>query len=350
MSSSHPVPDVSAVEFDTLSVSAAYLVSLLGTAEQWGLSRTALLEELPLDAGLLQDKDHRIPARFLVGLLRAIETASGREDIGLVMAQQARPGTFSALGYAAMSCATLGEAAALIPIYEDVVLDVGTTTLEVQGEEATLAWQAKHPAAHIRALQDAIVAGWFCFARWVTGLSGFYPTRVMFTHATPQDLSPYQQLFCCELQFSALRNAIVFDANFLRIPIVQADHAFNRMMRSKADALMAQLAQSGSIRQRVVTWLQNVLPRQQATLACAAQALGFSERTLRRRLAEEHSSFQQILTEVRVRLASLYLKDPTLTLLDIALLLGYADQSSFTNAFRGWHGMTPGHWRDELHR
>lgn len=335
---------------DNLSVSAAYFNSLLGTAEQMGTSRASLLQALSLDAEMLQDKERRISARLFLTLLDTIIATGGRDDIGLVMAEQARPGTFSALGYAAMSCATLGEAAALIPVYEDVVLDIGVTTLDVQGDIALLAWQAKHPAGQTRALHDVIVAGWFCFAQWVTGLSGFYPLRVTFTHARPSDITHYQTLFCCELQFASPRNAIEFDAKFLRIPIVQADHAFNRLMRSKADELMAQLATSGSMRQRVVTLLQTSLPRQQVTLATAAVALSLGERTLRRRLAEEHCSFQQILTEVRVRLASLYLKDPTLTLLDIALLLGYADQSSFTTAFKSWHGFTPGHWREELRR
>lgn len=337
-------------DLETLSVSAAYFNSLVGTVEQMGLPRDSLLSALSLDTDILKDKERRIPARLFLALLTDIVAMGGRDDIGLVMAEQARPGTFSALGYAAMSCATLGDAAALIPIYEDVVLDIGITTLEVQGDVAMLAWQAKHPAAQIRPLHDVIVAGWFCFAQWVTGLSEFYPVRVSFTHARPTDIAHYQKLFCCDLQFNATRNAIEFDANFLRIPIVQADHAFNRLMRSKADELMAQLATLGSMRQRVVALLQTSLPRQQATLTSAAAMLNLSERTLRRRLAEEHCSFQQILTEVRVRLASLYLKDPTLTLLDIALLLGYADQSSFTTAFKSWHGLTPGHWREELKR
>lgn len=335
-------------DLDALSVSAAYLSSLLGTAEQLGHSRLVLLQSLSLASATLEDKERRIPARLFLRLLQAIVAAGGQDDIGLIMAEQSRPGTFSALGYAAMSCATLGEAAALIPLYEDVVLDVGKTTLALLGDQAVLSWHPRHRAAQIRPLQDMIVAGWFCFAQWVTGLSGFYPAIVKFTHPMPVDISRYQALFCCELQFSAAQNAIVFDASFLRIPIVQADHAFNRLMRSKADELMAQLATSGSIRQRVVALLQASLPRQQATLLAAATALGLSERTLRRRLADEHCSFQQVLTEVRVRLASLYLKDPSLALLDIALLLGYADQSSFTTAFKSWHGMTPGAWRDEL--
>src|SRR3546814_1848526 len=44
-----------------------------------------------------------------------------------------RPRTFSALGYAAMSCNTLGEAVALIPRYESLVYDGGSTVVSEIG-------------------------------------------------------------------------------------------------------------------------------------------------------------------------------------------------------------------------
>ena len=343
-------PELKNVEpsLETLSVSGAYLNTLLATAAQFGLSRNAILQEVALDGLTLDDKEKRIPASLFLSLLSCIAGHPGCDDIGLHMAELARPGTFSALGYAAMSCATLGEAASLIAHYEDLVLDVGCTTLQIDNALAMLGWRAKLPAMAIRPLHDAIVAGWFCFAQWVTGITHLSPRKISFAHARPADISHYQRLFACDMEFSAPLNAIVFDAAFLQIPIVQADHDFNRLMREKADAVLAQLAASGSLRQRLVSWLQTNLPRQQASLYNAAQALGLSERTLRRRLADEHTSFQQLLTEVRVRLASLYLKDPQPNLLDIALLLGYADQSAFTAAFKAWHGITPGHWREEF--
>src|SRR3546814_11872785 len=52
---------------------------------------------------------------------------------GLHMGMQVRPRTFSALGYAAMSCNTLGEAVALIPRYESLVYDGGSTVVSEIG-------------------------------------------------------------------------------------------------------------------------------------------------------------------------------------------------------------------------
>ncbi|MFX8067372.1 AraC family transcriptional regulator, partial [Acinetobacter baumannii] len=40
-----------------------------------------------------------------------------------------------------------------------------------------------------------------------------------------------------------------------------------------------------------------------------------------------------------------YLRDPQLDLAEVALLLGYSEQSAFTRAFRQWTGLAPSQWR-----
>ncbi|MFN3340993.1 MAG: helix-turn-helix transcriptional regulator, partial [Dietzia sp.] len=72
-----------------------------------------------------------------------------------------------------------------------------------------------------------------------------------------------------------------------------------------------------------------------------AAALGVSVRTLRRRLAEEGTGFQQLLDEVRQSLAEEMLSTGMLRVEDIALRLGYAEASSFIHAFKRWTGTLP---------
>ncbi len=71
-------------------------------------------------------------------------------------------------------------------------------------------------------------------------------------------------------------------------------------------------------------------PRELLNLTDAARALELSERTLARRLAGEGTSFLQVLTEVRMTLASDYVRATPLAIGDIARLVGYGDESSFT--------------------
>ena len=56
-------------------------------------------------------------------------------------------------------------------------------------------------------------------------------------------------------------------------------------------------------------------------------------------------SFQQLLDQTRQHLAEGHLRDGALDLAEIALLLGYSEQSAFTRAFKGWTGESPAQWR-----
>jgi AraC-like DNA-binding protein len=56
-----------------------------------------------------------------------------------------------------------------------------------------------------------------------------------------------------------------------------------------------------------------------------------------------------VLDQARFALARDYLRQPGLSLVDIAFLLGYQEQSAFNHAFREWSGMNPGAWRAAGH-
>ena len=83
------------------------------------------------------------------------------------------------------------------------------------------------------------------------------------------------------------------------------------------------------------------------TLPSAARALHTSGRSLRRHLADLGTSYQEVLDEVRKRLALQYLGTTQLPLYEIAFLLGFSDPSNFRRAFKTWTGKTPGDYRRE---
>ena len=69
--------------------------------------------------------------------------------------------------------------------------------------------------------------------------------------------------------------------------------------------------------------------------------LNLSERTLHRRLKMKNRVYRDILKEIRKSMAVNYLSDPVLTLPEVALLLGYSEQSTFSRAFKAWYGLPP---------
>ncbi len=84
-----------------------------------------------------------------------------------------------------------------------------------------------------------------------------------------------------------------------------------------------------------------------------AQALGFSEATLRRRLAEESVSLRELLQDVRMTQALTLLQSTDVSVLDVSLAVGYDSASRFAVRFRQRFGFPPsairGQKRDRHH-
>ena len=77
-----------------------------------------------------------------------------------------------------------------------------------------------------------------------------------------------------------------------------------------------------------------------------ARRLGMSERTLHRRLADEGESFQTLVTRARQDAAESLLRSGRHSLVDVAFLTGFSDQTAFTRAFKRWTGLTPSEFSD----
>lgn len=323
------------------SVSSSYARTLLDVAEQCGASLPALLRQAGLSDDIRRSPELRLPADKAMLLFECAVAATGDADFGLHMGEAVRPATFSALGYAAMSCDTLADALPLIPRFERLVTELGTTALRHEGDWVTLAWRpVVNAGAALRAAQDAIVSGWLNFGRWITGIDGEL-REARFAHPAPSQCEEYARIFRCPLQFDAPENALVFHRRLLDQPLLAADHGFHAHQRARAQTLLAQLNAQPDFTRQVAALIRQRLVHGAPSTNDIAEALHVSERTLRRRLQAEGSGFQGLLDSIRHQQALLYLDDPQLTVLDIALLLGYAEPSAFTHAFKAWSGVSP---------
>ena len=121
-----------------------------------------------------------------------------------------------------------------------------------------------------------------------------------------------------------------------------------RQLIDQADTYLKALYLEDDIAGQLKRKLANLLARGEANADSACRALKLSRRTLQRRLKAERTSFQKILHEVRAELAVNYLQDARLKLMEIAMLLGYSNISSFTTAFKSWYDMPPAEYRQKV--
>lgn len=99
---------------------------------------------------------------------------------------------------------------------------------------------------------------------------------------------------------------------------------------------------------RVRSALMELLPSGECTIDDVAKKLGYSKRSLQRKLQEEDTNFQKQLNHTRELLARTYLANTDMTTEDIAFLLGYQESGSFLRAFTVWTGQTVNEYRNTV--
>jgi len=328
-------------------VAGSYLQPMLEAAAARGVSPQALEQAAGLPAGTLEPLPEVLPAATYVKLLDIAAELADDPHFGLHVGERVKLGTYTVYGLILLSCRDFGQAFEQTMRYEQLAHDLGRSTLEIHGALADYTWHSNYPP-RCRHLVDSVFAGIRVFGNWLAGTT-LPPAELSLMHdgGEPTGHQEYIRVFGALPRFQATANVAQFEAALLSWPVPNADVSLYPVLQQHAENLLKQRATpaGGGIAAQVHEAIVRRLAQGQVRVASVAEDLGLAPRTLQRKLADAGSSFQQVLDEARFALARDYLRQPNLSLVDIAFLLGYQEQSAFTHAFREWSGMNPGAWR-----
>ena len=158
--------------------------------------------------------------------------------------------------------------------------------------------------------------------------------------------------FCgCPIEFGGSSGEMVFSPSSLAAPLITEDvHLLDTLRPICDEAAKQRETAPGSLRAAVENEAQKLLPHGKAHRHEVAKRLAMSTRTLARKLASEGTTFEDVIDELRRSLALHYINIPSLSLSQVAWLLGYEGSTSFTHAFRRWTGAPPSAARVERPR
>ncbi|WP_226648734.1 AraC family transcriptional regulator [Microbulbifer variabilis] len=179
-----------------------------------------------------------------------------------------------------------------------------------------------------------------CIAQTQTLTGGkFQGCKLLLSYPAPSLAiqQQYQKLLAIPVQFNTKVSAIQFPVKDLAIPLIAADKDVVSCLKPKADALLQGLEKKGF--HRKVTLLLQQTPH--LTREQVAKHLCLSTRHLGRKLQDEHTNFRTIQEEVRSYYARQWLTQGEKSNADIAIALGYSDESAFGKAFKRWEGISP---------
>jgi AraC-like DNA-binding protein len=260
------------------------------------------------------------------------------------VARHIRPSTFHVVGYAMSCSATLRRAGERFARYSRIVSDAAAVAFASRDNGAELSVEL-NPKGHqpIYHTIDTILAGFHMLSEWILR-EPIEPMLVTMRHAAPRDVGPYGDVFHCPVHFGQDRNLIVYSGETIDKPVPSANEELAHVLdEMAANQIIRRRGQrfSSKVRDALITQLPKGFPSRKATAAM----LGVTERTLLRRLADEDTTFQDVLEGLRETLAFDYLRRPDLTTEEIAYLLGFSSNSSFSRAFHRWTGERPSDWR-----
>lgn len=329
------------------TTSSNWTLAIVQALELGGVDCASLFAELGMDYAALSDPDARFPQDGMTRLWQRAVALSGNPAIGLNMARVVRPASFHVVGYALMSSRNLRDGFTRLVRYQRIIGEGADLNFLPQpdGYALTLAIHGDRlPPA--RQSAEASLAYCLAFCRWMTG-KPMRPREIRFQGPAPEDIGPYQQVFQAPLRFNAEHYGLIFERSDLETPLPSANEALAQLHDRFAGEYLARF--SGTrVTHQARQVLCRLLPQGEPRREVVAQALHLSQRTLQRRLQEEGTSYQQLLDDTRRELAEQYLGQVSLTLLEIAYLLGFADPSNFFRAFRRWFDETPGEYRARL--
>ena len=329
------------------NIPAFMLRSLVLTLRDFGLDTSRLLVGLGLSMEDLQDPGCRVSFRQgREAILRALQMAGGRA-LGLETGIRQNINSVGLVGYAMLTAQTVGDAVKLGLQFQK---DTGSmlefdTRVTGDGIAVTAASRFHEPEIYAFLVEEA-------FANFMgigTGLvgEGFKPVRVELAYPPPAHAAAYREVFGCEVRFGCLENIFLFDTTWFKRPLASADPFSHRQLCEFIAYHRTRSREAAEITESVERVLRQKL-QERISISTVAKALGMSERTLRRRLAESEVSFQGLLDDLRKNRALELLSNPQMSVEQIAFAVGFTDPHNFRRAFRRWTGTTPGALRADM--
>ncbi|MGH1371299.1 MAG: AraC family transcriptional regulator [Cellvibrionaceae bacterium] len=331
-----------------LQVSVSVTQTLLKAASAAGIKEpSSLLIDANIDPNLLQHPENRIPFEKQAHLWQLVSDRADNENLPLLFGQQSQPASFNMAGYIAMNSQTIGEALDASQTYQAAAGQGGELSIARDQNFIEVHYQPIELGYSSTALRScAMLTANMALGQWLIGDS-YRPTLVHLSMQAPSNREAFDAFFKCPVVFEQPHSFLRFPAHIASTPIPHASLELLNLMKQRADKVIADSIGKQSLSAQVARLLVDSLMGQEPDKSYISEKLGMSQRTLQRKLAKENSSYQEVLDQTRHNLALDYLRQQPLSVSDIAYLLGFAEPSTFYRAFKKWHGMTPGQYREQ---
>jgi len=323
------------------SMHSANLRGMFGALERLGYDIDLLLAPFGFTRAELDDPDGRLPARVCAEIFATIQRERRVKNLALRIAVETPIGAYPLLDYLVCSAESVGEGFKQLARYLGLVNP--SVRLVLREEEDP-----------IRVLVEGVIDPFtveLTVSLSVLRLSResgdqLHIERICFRHE-PEDASAFRSALHCEVETQSSWSGLALTRQAWKLPLRRHDPLLRNWLERKAAQILARQEEQEGVAMEVRRLLAAPGSRNGTSIEAAARGLAMSPRTLQRRLSEEGTSFDILREEMRKHAAETFLADRTLSVGEVAFLLGFSEPGAFHRAFKRWHNTTPDAFRKE---
>jgi AraC-like DNA-binding protein len=302
-------------------------------------------EEVFTGTGL--SADDFAPGRFIpfAALLVVFDRAvarTGREELGLLIGAQNRLEVLGPAAAVMRAAPTLGHALSDLVALQSRNSSGAASYIHRHDDQVFVGYGVHDPTLRITpTLHDVTLA---TCSRVISALTqgAIRPRGYLSMRPAPREPRRWAALGA-PIRFGQTETGFYLSPADLAAPLPTADpHAREHALRALL-AFPVPVPEAWTHRTRHA--LRGLLLEARSDMPEVARSLGVGDRTLRRALAREGTTFEAIRDSVRLTIAQDILAMSRLPIADLALTLDFATPSAFIHAFRRWTGETPAAWR-----
>lgn len=324
----------------------AIVLRVLQGAARSGVDVARLFAEIGIDPALLHEPAARIDRRKFIDLMLAVMQQTEDEFMGFGQGYRTRPGTFSMMAHAVINSATLEKAMRrALNFYELFGVDT-VARLELREHEAVILFNVG-PVDFREFIVETLVFLTIRFFGWLIG-KPIVPTRITLDFPPSPGAEQYKELFPCPVLYGQSRSQIVLDRSYMELPLVQNALSLSRFLKDSLAQLIDGNFHSVGLPAQIRAIISKEYGNNFPDFQVICEKLNMTPQTLRRRLKEGNTSYQEIKDSIRKDASIYYLSKPDLSIDEIAMLMGFSEASSFHRAFKKWTGKTPSAFRKEM--
>lgn len=318
------------------SIRASVLIPLVQQIDKKSGKADLLLASHGILRSQLEDPYAVLPMARYVALFEDAAAITGDAALGARMGTGFKPADIGPIGMLFALSPTIRKAFERLSKYVNALQGATSSALFEENGDVVWSYRIVDPSMWPRRQDSEFTLAASCQLVRSCFRRGWRPIEVQLEHQAPRDANALERIFGGPILFGQSGNRIVMSRTEADRVHRTEDQSLVAILERHIEDLVEKTATSDLVKEKVQALIGIYLGHKPITVGALAADLKLSQRSLQRKLADEGVSLRDLLRQHRQTLAGQYLGDRTVSMSEVARLLGYADSTVLWRALRSW--------------